>query len=155
MDTLSQEAYKLDRVRTTIWGEAFTDFLPLYINHEHFERALPTIRVAIVKLAPDWRTGGRFEPEMVLDVLPNIGAELLARLNRQKLLSEQRCVLLPEGIYKQKGIAVPELEPEAERRQRGLMVVLVSVVFAFDDVLSNVPVDLVAHYDGHRGDDRW
>ena len=93
--------------------------------------------------------------EPVLDVLPNIGAELLARLNRQKLLSEQRCVLLPEGIYKQKGIAVPEFEPEAERRQRGLMVVLVSVVFAFDDVLSNSPVNLVAHYDGHRGDDRW
>jgi len=80
MDILSHGAYTIDRVRKTVWGEDFTDFLPLYISHEHFSRALPLLRTAILKLAPDWRTGGRFEPEMALDVLPKLMTTLIVQI---------------------------------------------------------------------------
>lgn len=80
MDVLSLEAYKRDKVRKTVWGDEFTDFLPLYITDEHFGRALPTIRASICKLAPDWKTGGRFEPEMALDVLPKIMTTLIVQI---------------------------------------------------------------------------
>jgi len=39
-DILSLESYKTQGVRRTVWGEKFSSFLPIYIDEEHFTRAL-------------------------------------------------------------------------------------------------------------------
>lgn len=91
MDILSLDAYKHDKIRHSTWHEAFEELLPLYITHEHFSRALPQIRKVITKLAigdgaPEWlHTRGRFEPEMVLDVIPRIMTTLVVQVPRSLL----------------------------------------------------------------------
>ena len=39
-DILSYESYSRDMIRRTVWGEKFTNFLPIYIDEEHFERSV-------------------------------------------------------------------------------------------------------------------
>lgn len=42
-DILSYDSYSKNEIRRTIWGEKFTHFLPIYIDHEHFRRGLGTL----------------------------------------------------------------------------------------------------------------
>lgn len=39
-DIISYESYSKDMIRRTVWGEKFTNFLPLYIDEEHYQRGL-------------------------------------------------------------------------------------------------------------------
>lgn len=39
-DIISWESYSKEMVRRTVWGEKFTNFLPIYIDEEHFRRGL-------------------------------------------------------------------------------------------------------------------
>jgi stress response protein SCP2 len=39
-DILSFDAFMQGNVRKTVWGEGFTDFLPIYIDEDHFTRGL-------------------------------------------------------------------------------------------------------------------
>lgn len=84
LDTLSFSAFKDDSVRTSVWGEAFTHFLPLYLTRDHFCAARPILHKTIASLCaggPKWRFArGRFVPEMVLDVLPKLLCTLVVLL---------------------------------------------------------------------------
>jgi stress response protein SCP2 len=42
-DILSLDSYLQGNVRKTVWGEQFTDFLPIYIDQDHFLRGLPQL----------------------------------------------------------------------------------------------------------------
>lgn len=64
-DTLSLGSYTRHGVRSGVWNEPFQAFLPLYINDDHFDRALPQLRGCIAKLA-GCQT---FAPTQVLDVI--------------------------------------------------------------------------------------
>lgn len=48
MDLLSSEAFFEHKVRKTVWKEEFTNWLPLYITQDHFERAVPYIEKTLV-----------------------------------------------------------------------------------------------------------
>ena len=84
LDTLSYSAFREDGVRTSVWGEAFTHFLPLYLTRDHFTGARPILHQTIAALcanAPRWRFAqGRFVPEMALDVLPKLLCTLVVLL---------------------------------------------------------------------------
>ena len=84
LDTLSYSAFSEDGVRTSVWGEAFTHFLPLYLTRDHFKAARPILHQTIAALcanAPRWRFAqGRFVPEMALDVLPKLLCTLVVLL---------------------------------------------------------------------------
>jgi hypothetical protein len=45
---LSSEAFFEHKVRKTVWKEEFTNWLPLYITQDHFERAIPYIEKTLV-----------------------------------------------------------------------------------------------------------
>jgi ubiquitin-protein ligase/stress response protein SCP2 len=70
-DCISLDAYKTQKLRTTMWNDEFTHFLPLYVTEEHFAQALPTIRRTLLALCPDWRSS-YFHPHMILDVIPRL-----------------------------------------------------------------------------------
>ena len=57
-------------MRKSVWREKFTDWLPIYITEEHFERGLPFMKSTFLKLSPHWKTT-KFHPEMALEVLLN------------------------------------------------------------------------------------
>ena len=84
LDTLSYSAFREDGVRTSVWGEAFTHFLPLYLTRDHFKAARPILHQTIAAVcanAPRWRFAqGRFVPEMALDVLPKLLCTLVVLL---------------------------------------------------------------------------
>ena len=84
LDTLSYSAFREDGVRTSVWGEAFTHFLPLYLTRDHFTGARPILHQTIAAVcanAPRWRFAqGRFVPEMALDVLPKLLCTLVVLL---------------------------------------------------------------------------
>jgi len=71
LDLMSSTAFFVDKIRTDVWGEKFELWLPLYFTGEHFKRALPMIKAALVKLSPE-SNSTRFCPTMVLDVLPKL-----------------------------------------------------------------------------------
>lgn len=72
MDVLSYDAFHIDKVRSTVWKEQFDHFLPMYICQEHFERALPVLEKSLASLCPHLAYRGRFNREMVLEVLPTM-----------------------------------------------------------------------------------
>ena len=67
MEPLSLTAFK-SGVRRSVWNEKFRAWLPLYITHDHFHRALPHLQRALLHLS----TTRHFHPSIVLDVLPRI-----------------------------------------------------------------------------------
>ena len=68
VEPLSLAAFK-SGVRRSVWNEKFRAWLPLYITHDHFQRALPHLQTALLHLSPRHK---RFEPALVLEVLPRI-----------------------------------------------------------------------------------
>lgn len=73
-ELLSLEAFENDKVRKTVWGEKFMEWMPVYVSHEHFKRALPDIKDAIMRLVKHadakWKSAYRFNPLMALDIFP-------------------------------------------------------------------------------------
>jgi len=73
---LCKEAFHVHHIRKTIWKESFTHWLPIYINYDHFRRGLDDLKKTIRVLAQKsnsatWKNRG-FNPQMVLDVFPQI-----------------------------------------------------------------------------------
>lgn len=70
LDLLSYTAYSVDSVRQTVMGDAFTHWLPLYVNEEHGERAETLLRKSLSVIC----TGneGRFRPEMAFETLAKL-----------------------------------------------------------------------------------
>jgi ubiquitin-protein ligase/stress response protein SCP2 len=70
-ELLSRRAFQDEGVRTTIWGEKFTTWLPVFLSPAHFLRARPLIEKVLLKLSPHWRTS-RFDPKMTLEIVPKL-----------------------------------------------------------------------------------
>jgi hypothetical protein len=84
LDLLSYSGYHDYQVRKSAWNESFQLWLPIYISEDHFQRALPYIKVPLppkyprltfqktmVKLCPHFRSS-IFVPEMALDVISKL-----------------------------------------------------------------------------------
>mmetsp|Transcript_11227 Transcript_11227/g.16482 ORF Transcript_11227/g.16482 Transcript_11227/m.16482 type:complete len:863 (+) Transcript_11227:218-2806(+) len=72
-DFWSKSSFNNNQVDT--FGKSYIVFLPLYFSKDHFKRALPFIKQAIVQLSRGstrFSNGSCFEPAMVLDILPRI-----------------------------------------------------------------------------------
>ncbi|KAJ3121180.1 hypothetical protein HK100_012498 [Physocladia obscura] len=71
-DILSHEAFTVDKIRKTIWGQRFTNFLPLALSSAHFLKSLRVLKQAICDLdfGADFQSG--FTPSAVLRVLPKL-----------------------------------------------------------------------------------
>ena len=70
-DLLSDTAWRAQKVRADTFGNELKLFLPLFFSEDHFQRALPALKKTFVRLCPD-RSTTRFQPDMVLDVLPKM-----------------------------------------------------------------------------------
>jgi len=94
MDLLSYSAYADGGVRRTVWNEPFTHFLPLYLDAQHFQTALPILKRTLLALtgnAPSWRHArGKFLPEMALDVLPKLICTMAVLLSDRGVASSDR-----------------------------------------------------------------
>ena len=66
------------------WGEPFSHILPLHLDGEHFEAALPILCAQLRSMCaprPSWkRARGAFDPLMALDVLPKLLCTLVVLL---------------------------------------------------------------------------
>lgn len=72
---ISKTAWHEHNIRTTAWNEKALCFLPLYISEDHFQRALPAIKLCISQVAGmanscSVKSRDAFRPSMVLDVIP-------------------------------------------------------------------------------------
>jgi len=63
MDFLSKDAFLVDGVRKNVLKEDFTQWLPMYINEDHWQRGLPAIKSALPNIL-----GGAFRPEMTVEL---------------------------------------------------------------------------------------
>eukprot|EP01127_Copromyxa_protea_P009055 TRINITY_DN2105_c0_g1_i3.p1 TRINITY_DN2105_c0_g1~~TRINITY_DN2105_c0_g1_i3.p1 ORF type:complete len:1094 (+),score=237.25 TRINITY_DN2105_c0_g1_i3:915-4196(+) len=70
-DLLCAGSYFQEKVRHTVWKEQFTYWMPLYIDQEHFSRALPFIEKSTVRLSEHWKTQ-KFSPYMLAEVIPKM-----------------------------------------------------------------------------------
>jgi len=134
LDALSFSAFKDDGVRTSVWGEDFTHFLPLFLTKEHFRAALPILTKTLANLcagAPKWRFArGRFVPEMVLDVLPKLLCTLIVLLVDKGVAASDvfidgfvqvyRLLLALADEYPRLRDQVTAQEPRASHRLRGV-----------------------------------
>lgn len=68
MELISRTAYMTGK-STSVWGEQFQRWLPLYIDADHFNRALVSITTTITSLCPG---AAIFRPQLVLEVLPKL-----------------------------------------------------------------------------------
>eukprot|EP01125_Pyxidicula_operculata_P019302 TRINITY_DN698_c1_g3_i2.p1 TRINITY_DN698_c1_g3~~TRINITY_DN698_c1_g3_i2.p1 ORF type:complete len:1226 (-),score=381.44 TRINITY_DN698_c1_g3_i2:32-3709(-) len=69
LDYLSYESFHKDHVKTTVWGEQFSHWLPVWINEEHGNRAFPYIEKAIHQLACVDGPPEPYNPKMALTVI--------------------------------------------------------------------------------------
>ena len=83
-DLVSFSAFTEEGVRRTAWGEPFSHILPLHLDGEHFEAALPILSAQLRSMCaprPSWkRARGAFDPLMALDVLPKLLCTLVVLL---------------------------------------------------------------------------
>ncbi len=70
LDLLSFEAFHEDGIRRSVWKVPFTNWMPLFINKDHGERALPLLKKSLAVLCQ--KPEHRFKPEMALEVLPKL-----------------------------------------------------------------------------------
>jgi ubiquitin-protein ligase/stress response protein SCP2 len=92
MDILSLTAFRDIGVRRNVWNEKFNAWLPLYLNDEHFERALPYIKALCVQLSPQGGPGKLFFPSMVLDVLPKLLCTFVVLISDRGLAASERAL---------------------------------------------------------------
>ncbi|KAI5810103.1 hypothetical protein DFH27DRAFT_509050 [Peziza echinospora] len=68
VEFLSRSAF-MDGCRTTIWNHRFQAWCPIYINREHFQRALPDIKSFLAQMCLNRAASSdEFSPEMAIDV---------------------------------------------------------------------------------------
>lgn len=91
MDLISKEAY-LGGLRKTVWKEKFTEWLPIYITHEHFKRALPDIEKTILALCPHYKAD-KFQPQMVVDVIPKLMNTMIVLLSDHGVHASQKALI--------------------------------------------------------------
>mmetsp|Transcript_6428 Transcript_6428/g.8450 ORF Transcript_6428/g.8450 Transcript_6428/m.8450 type:complete len:814 (-) Transcript_6428:470-2911(-) len=119
-EILSMKAFDEKRVRSDVFGKDFKLFLPLYFSEEHFKRALPRIRKTIVRLCPE-RKVSRFEPLMVLDVLPKIVNTFVVLVSDEGLSASRKSfdgLLRTHRLFLALANQYPEIKKEALRRLR-------------------------------------
>ncbi|KAJ3019380.1 hypothetical protein HKX48_002136 [Thoreauomyces humboldtii] len=76
---LSRASFYTDKVRRTIWNVKFQEFLPLYLTHSHFLRALPDLQRFFLAMSPQHGTR-LFRPEMAVEVLAKMMNTLIVLL---------------------------------------------------------------------------
>jgi len=96
MDVISRTAYFEDGVRHSVMGEPFEHWLPLYINDEHAQRAMPYFENALSVLCYGRR--GEFKPSCALEVLPKLmNTVIVAMMSKEIYASDKTlsgyCVL--------------------------------------------------------------
>ncbi|RUS23391.1 TerD domain-containing protein [Endogone sp. FLAS-F59071] len=94
-DLLSRTAFWDDKIRITVFKEKFTDWLPLYITHDHFVRALPDIKYFMVRMSPHWQTN-TFDCEMVLEVIPKMMNTLIVLICDKGVHASEKAI---EGYF--------------------------------------------------------
>lgn len=78
-------------MRNTVWKEKFTHWLPLYIDHDHFERSMPFLERAMVMLSPHWKTQ-RFSPYMVAEVIPKMMNTMVVLLSDKGIHASEKAL---------------------------------------------------------------
>ncbi|CAG8454758.1 97_t:CDS:2, partial [Diversispora eburnea] len=75
-DLFSYEAYRDHRLRSGIWGDSFTHFLPLVLSAVHFEKALPIIKTSLMNI----RDYTEWKSELVLKTIPGLMSSMVVNL---------------------------------------------------------------------------
>ncbi len=87
--------YGREQFRSTS-GKSFTDFLPCYINKEHYKRAYVHINNAISILSGNTRSGDAaydFQPAMVLRVLPALMNKTVVNVSRAEMHESESMIM--------------------------------------------------------------
>jgi len=90
MDLLSAGAFD-SGLRQSQWNESFTEWLPLFLTQEHFQRAQPRFERSMVRLSPHWGTS-RFHPFMILEVVPKLMNTMIVLLCDKGLEASDRAL---------------------------------------------------------------
>jgi stress response protein SCP2 len=117
-DPLSHGAFQKDKIRSDVFGNKFTLFLPLYFSKEHFLRALPLIQKAIVKLCPEKKTA-QFDPTMVIDVFPEIVNTFVVLLSDEGVAASRKSfdgVTRIHRLFLALAQEYPQIQQEAVKR---------------------------------------
>lgn len=84
LDVISQQAYFDHKVRRGAWGGEFQYFLPLVLDGQHAQRALPTLKCALACLVRRRAsTSNDFQPWMALAVIPQVMNSFVVSLMRE------------------------------------------------------------------------
>jgi len=70
LDLISREAFYEDGLRKSVWKVPFTNWIPLYINENHAERAFPFLKKSLAELC--LKKENQFNPEMALEIFPRL-----------------------------------------------------------------------------------
>ncbi|KAF8477196.1 hypothetical protein BDZ91DRAFT_778336 [Kalaharituber pfeilii] len=120
VEFLSRTAYK-EGCRTTIWNHKFQAWCPVYINAEHFRRALPDIKLFMVQLSPQYQSE-TFVPLMAFDVLGKAMNTCVVLLMDKGIIASARAI---EGYYVLYRLLLaileeyPSLQKELDKRIHG------------------------------------
>jgi len=83
-------------INKTVSGERVDAVLPVYLNADHFERALPHLHKLLKKLAPSCRSGqvpgGASNPEVWLELLANMMNTAAVLLSDRGVAASQRAL---------------------------------------------------------------
>ncbi|CAG8585237.1 hypothetical protein GLOIN_2v1788384 [Rhizophagus irregularis DAOM 181602=DAOM 197198] len=69
-DLFSYEAFKDYGLRKGVWGNTFTNFLPVVLNITHFDRALPIIKSSLMELCGE--IGKPWDSSVILKIIPRL-----------------------------------------------------------------------------------
>ncbi|KAJ3165049.1 Ubiquitin-conjugating enzyme E2 2 [Geranomyces variabilis] len=76
---LSRSAFYSEKIRRTIWNVKFEEWMPVYLTHAHFLRAVPDLERFFLAMSPQHNTR-LFRPEMVAEVLAKMMNTLIVLL---------------------------------------------------------------------------
>lgn len=119
-DLLGHKSFSANKVRQDVFGASFKLFLPLYFSSNHFSRGLPKITRSIVRLCPEKKTS-RFDPFMVLDVLPKIMCTFVVLLSDEGLSASRKSfygLLRIHRLFLAMAHEYPQIKQEALTRLR-------------------------------------
>ncbi|CAI2169596.1 852_t:CDS:2 [Funneliformis geosporum] len=130
-DLFSYEAFKDHNLRQGIWGDHFTNFLPVALNKYHFKRSLPIIQSTLMELREE--RGKPWNPSVILKTIPGLmNTMVVALMNacdersaRSKVLKASEkalqgyCLLLHLLLKLSK--IFPQIITEAEKKINAFM----------------------------------
>ncbi|RIB19876.1 hypothetical protein C2G38_2244895 [Gigaspora rosea] len=112
-DLFSYEAFNEHNLRDGVWGNSFSQFLPIALNQNHFNRSLPIIQSSLMKLR-DYST---WDPSIILQTIPvmmnTMGYCLLFHL--LIMLSEKYPEIIKEAENKVSKFMNPEEKSECHK----------------------------------------